>query len=119
MPLACMEFRDCAFLEKVDGEKSLLFWPSDFLRFLKSAWVPGKCKEQSAQELSDEIQSMLWCVQYFSGFNIERNPGGPVPPTPIKMFDDTKSVQRVMERAITEQHDYVPVFIDESPQKIQ
>lgn len=109
-----MDFRECSFLEKMDGEKSILFWPSDFLRFIKSSWMPGKCKIQSAQELSDEIQSMLWCVQYFSGFDIQRCPGGPVPPTPIKMFDDTKSVQRVMERAITEQHDYVPVLIEET-----
>ena len=117
IPLACVDFASTSFLEKVNGRKELRFWPSSFIRYLSKAWTEGRCKNKSAYGLGEEIQSMLWCVQYFSGFDIARNPSGPPPPVPIKMFLDTEDVKSVIEKVVMQEYEYAPILINEYQQE--
>jgi hypothetical protein len=87
----CLHPEKVSFLSlgTADGapfRRTLTFYPIEFVNYIRKSGMP-KVRNDSLEEFTEEIHSILYCIRYFAGWDAGRTPaGGPSLPS---IFSDT------------------------------
>lgn len=100
-------------------ERHLEFNPGAFLSVIECAWNANKCKHVLLDEFIHEIHNILFCVCYFGGYDSQRKPGGPLPPTPdMGLFGFEPQTMTVLFRMVRKCPDpsrlFPPIILSET-----